>query len=149
VLNLRHLRTIGHDWRWIFFENHTMMADIDWSAVFLAVTAVAICLIAFTYSGSKKKSAPKKQKETAKRPLVVGGPYDVSEVAKHNKKDDIWIIVDGKVYDVTTYVDDHPGGDSILANAGADSSAGVHGPQHPVSMWEVLKLYYIGDVKAA
>eukprot|EP00428_Durinskia_dybowskii_P072612 CAMPEP_0170394852 /NCGR_PEP_ID=MMETSP0117_2-20130122/21472_1 /TAXON_ID=400756 /ORGANISM="Durinskia baltica, Strain CSIRO CS-38" /LENGTH=76 /DNA_ID=CAMNT_0010651135 /DNA_START=128 /DNA_END=355 /DNA_ORIENTATION=+ len=74
-------------------------------------------------------------KQPEKRPIIIAGPYDASEVALHNKADDCWIIVDGKVYDVSTYVQDHPGGDSILANAGGDSSVGVHGPQHPVSMW--------------
>mmetsp|Transcript_29702 Transcript_29702/g.42401 ORF Transcript_29702/g.42401 Transcript_29702/m.42401 type:complete len:137 (-) Transcript_29702:4-414(-) len=74
------------------------------------------------------------------------GPFSAEEVAKHNKSDDCWIIVDGFVYDVTTYVDEHPGGDSILNNAGRDSSEGVHGPQHPVSMFDVLALYKIGEL---
>ena len=32
------------------------------------------------------------------------------ELAKHNKKDDCWMAVRGKVYNVTRYVDYHPGG---------------------------------------
>jgi cytochrome b involved in lipid metabolism len=28
------------------------------------------------------------------------------------------VIIQGKVYDVTGYVDEHPGGDAILRNAG-------------------------------
>ena len=53
----------------------------------------------------------------------------------------------GKVYDVTDFVDDHPGGDSILDNAGADSSAGFHGDQHPETVAEAVEEFYIGDLK--
>jgi hypothetical protein len=31
-----------------------------------------------------------------------------SEVALHNEIDDLWVIVDNKVYDLTKFVDKHP-----------------------------------------
>lgn len=52
--------------------------------------------------------------------------YSRAEIAKHNKKDDCWLIIDDKVYDVTKFIADHPGGEIILKNAGADSSEGFH-----------------------
>lgn len=33
----------------------------------------------------------------------------LQEVAKHNKDDDMWMVVHGKVYDVTKFKEDHPG----------------------------------------
>jgi len=35
--------------------------------------------------------------------------FTTSDVASHNKPDSLYIIVDGDVYDVTTFQDDHPG----------------------------------------
>jgi cytochrome b involved in lipid metabolism len=71
----------------------------------------------------------------------------VQEVAQHNKRNDCWIIVDGKVYDITTYVDDHVGGDAILNNAGGDSTVGFHGPQHPPDkVRDIITDYYIGNL---
>ena len=45
------------------------------------------------------------------------------EIAKHNRNGDCWIVVNCKVYDVTSFIADHPGGsDVILSSAGADST---------------------------
>lgn len=40
--------------------------------------------------------------------------FTYQEIAEHNSPDDAWIIIDGKVYDVTKFVDEHPGGDEII-----------------------------------
>ena len=36
------------------------------------------------------------------------------EIAKHNQHKDVWFVVEGKVYDPSKYLDDHPGGPAIL-----------------------------------
>ncbi|KAF9969523.1 hypothetical protein BGZ73_008103 [Actinomortierella ambigua] len=46
------------------------------------------------------------------------------EVAKHNKEDDCWVIVNGQVLDVSKFLPDHPGGKkAILIYAGRDATA--------------------------
>ncbi len=34
----------------------------------------------------------------------------VDEIAAHNTPDDLWIVVDGRVYDLTAFAPRHPGG---------------------------------------
>ncbi|CAN0142224.1 unnamed protein product, partial [Phaeothamnion confervicola] len=76
------------------------------------------------------------------------GPFPAGQVSRHAAEDDAWIVVDGKVFDVTAYVDQHPGGMAILRNAGGDSSAGMHGPQHPAQAMEILEEHYIAELES-
>ncbi|KAA8544731.1 hypothetical protein F0562_019565 [Nyssa sinensis] len=40
-----------------------------------------------------------------------------------------WVVGPAtRVYDVTSYVEEHPGGDAILAHSGDDSTEGFFGP---------------------
>lgn len=48
----------------------------------------------------------------------------LAEVATHNNANSCWTIVDNKVYDVTSWIDQHPGGDqAIISMCGLDASA--------------------------
>jgi len=45
------------------------------------------------------------------------------EVFRHRKKEDCWIVLHGKVYDVTSWLNKHPGGAKLLLDhAGEDAS---------------------------
>ncbi|KAF2735143.1 acyl-CoA dehydrogenase NM domain-like protein [Polyplosphaeria fusca] len=49
--------------------------------------------------------------------------FSTADVASHNKSDNLWIIVDEDVYDLTNFQDEHPGGKKILQRvAGKDAS---------------------------
>lgn len=77
------------------------------------------------------------------------GEYTKEEVAKHNKKDDIWVIVDGQVLDVTKFLPDHPGGEkAILLYAGRDATEEFNMLHDPKVIPRYAPDAVIGKVKA-
>jgi len=68
--------------------------------------------------------AKKDEKASASgAPTNKGGQYTMEEVAKHNTKDDCWVVVSGEVLDVTAFLPEHPGGEkAILLYAGKDAT---------------------------
>ena len=77
--------------------------------------------------------------------------YQVSEIARHNSdQDGYWTVINGKVYDVTTYLNLHPGGNTILRfNAGLDATTAFESVQHHLNseINAVLGMYQIGRVQ--
>ena len=40
---------------------------------------------------------------------------DLKEISKHSKSSDCWLLINGKVYDITSYFGEHPGGSSTMS----------------------------------
>ena len=80
-----------------------------------------------------------------------GKQITAADVAQHNSKSSAWTVVNGKVYDLTDFVNAHPGGSSaILRVAGRDGTASFDGERaHGSSERAVLQGYYIGDLASA
>ncbi|KAF2567034.1 hypothetical protein F2Q70_00024318 [Brassica cretica] len=69
------------------------------------------------------------------------------DVAKHKCKNDCWILIHGKVYDISSFIDEHPGGDNVLlAVTGKDASTDFDDVNHSNEAKETMKKYCIGDV---
>ncbi|KAH9602200.1 hypothetical protein KSS87_005596 [Heliosperma pusillum] len=72
------------------------------------------------------------------------------DVSKHNSIKDCWLIISGKVYDVTPFMEDHPGGDEVLLSAtGKDATNDFEDVGHSDSAREEMEKYYIGEVDAS
>jgi cytochrome b involved in lipid metabolism len=73
------------------------------------------------------------------------------EVSQHNSPEDCWLIINGKVYDITSYKD-HPGGTEMLYQwCGKESSETFstkenQGRDHEEWAYDLLGEYYIGDI---
>lgn len=73
--------------------------------------------------------------------------YTYEEIANHNKPQDSWIAIDGKVYDVSRFVDEHPGGDEIIMDlVGTDATEPFLDIGHSHDALKILKKLYIGDL---
>ena len=74
-----------------------------------------------------------------------------TEVAEHNSVDDAWVIVDGAVYDVTSFLESHPGGLSITEkHLGTDIGCVIRSDEvhsHSNTAFEILEQYKIGIIK--
>jgi len=74
--------------------------------------------------------------------------YDSKEVEKHNKEDDVWLMLHGKVYNVTRFLEDHPGGPEILQRvAGTDATEDFEEVFHSDNARQQTQQYLIGTVK--
>ncbi|KAL1198897.1 Cytochrome B5 isoform D [Cardamine amara subsp. amara] len=79
-----------------------------------------------------------------------GKVFTLAEVSQHSSSQDCWIIIDGKVYDVTKFLDDHPGGDEvILTSTGKDATDDFEDVGHSTTAKAMLDEYYVGDIDSA
>jgi len=73
--------------------------------------------------------------------------YTLEEIAEHNKKDSCWMVIHDKVYDVTKFLDEHPGGEEVLLDSGgADGTESFEDVGHSTDAREMMLDYYIGEL---
>lgn len=56
------------------------------------------------------------------------------ELAKHNTKDSCWIAINGQVYDVTSFIDHHPGGASLILKLGGQDATEQYSTFHDAAL---------------
>lgn len=71
--------------------------------------------------------------------------FTKEEVAIHNTEQDCWIIINGTIYNLTKFVNKHPGGKQTILNVagkdGSDVFNSIHG-NGPQTF--VLKMFKVG-----
>ncbi|CAG8487033.1 1520_t:CDS:2 [Ambispora leptoticha] len=74
--------------------------------------------------------------------------FTLAEIASHNTRKSLYVAIHGKVYDVTYFIDEHPGGDEVLfEEAGRNATESFDDVGHSDEAHEILKRYYIGELK--
>ncbi|KAH3901408.1 related to Cytochrome b5 [Saccharomycodes ludwigii] len=73
--------------------------------------------------------------------------FTYKEIAEHNTADDLWIIINDKVYNCTKFIDEHPGGDEVIIDLAAkDATKDFADIGHSDDAIKFLKKLYVGDV---
>ncbi|GAO14579.1 uncharacterized protein UV8b_05358 [Ustilaginoidea virens] len=70
------------------------------------------------------------------------------DVAEHNTKKDIYVVIHDKIYDCTQFLDEHPGGEEVLLDcAGQDATEAFEDVGHSDEARETLDKIQVGVLK--
>ncbi|KAL4887158.1 cytochrome b5-like heme/steroid binding domain-containing protein [Aspergillus karnatakaensis] len=74
--------------------------------------------------------------------------FTFKEVADHNTKKDLYLVVHDKVYDCSSFVDEHPGGEEVLLDVGGqDGTEAFEDVGHSDEAREILEGLLVGTLK--
>jgi cytochrome b involved in lipid metabolism len=129
--------------------------------IFWAVVVAILVASLVYYQGNKKTNS---YISSVKSPVptstgtVNGNPaasstliLNMVEISKHNSINDCWLLINNKVYDVTSFVSSHPGGpDTIALHCGQEATQAYNtkdiGRPHSNQATNMLQNYYVGDL---
>ena len=122
----------------------TASVIIGWTAVFLVFGFV------YSYTAPATSGNNTDIKTTGSSSLTL----TPSEIAKHGSAGSCWVIISGKVYDLTSYIGIHPAGPGeIIPYCGKDGTIAFatknSGDPHSSYATSLLNSYFIGDFGAA
>ncbi|XP_048884634.1 cytochrome b5 [Brienomyrus brachyistius] len=73
--------------------------------------------------------------------------YRLSEVEEHKSPQNCWILINNKVYDVSKFLEEHPGGVEVLCeHAGGDATENYEDVGHSSDARKMAESYVIGEL---
>ena len=60
------------------------------------------------YLKTSMQTQKRKNVSNKSQHITMSKEYSYSEIGQHNQESDLWMVIEGKVYDVTKFLDDHP-----------------------------------------
>ncbi|XP_007440936.1 cytochrome b5 [Python bivittatus] len=89
-----------------------------------------------------KSSGDKSEKETWR-----GRYYKLEEVQKQNHSQSTWIIIHRRIYDLTKFLEEHPGGEEVLREqAGGDATESFEDVGHSTDARTLSESFIIGEL---
>ncbi|KZL82522.1 cytochrome b2 [Colletotrichum incanum] len=81
---------------------------------------------------------------------IVRATVSLTDLSKHNTKQDCWIAVHSKVWDITDFISEHPGGPSVLLRCAGSNATQIFDKVHaPEILEELPDRKFIGILKEA
>ncbi len=124
----------------------------------VVVTAILTAGLVF-YQNSKSTNTQNGAVKSEIDKITASGQtitLNMEEIAKHNNKNDCWMLISGNVYDITSFFGSHPGGNRVMEKTcGTDATDAyltkdpnatttTGGQDHSARAREMLKDYYLG-----
>ena len=124
------------------------------STRWIVLGAVAAFLVAWgslATLAALSPSAPELGSHVSPEPAASRPLISSQEVSRHHTPEDCWIVIRGKVYDVSDYIASHPApARTITDQCGKESTAAFEtkqrGRPHSKRAWQLLDAYEIGPL---
>ncbi|EMC99512.1 hypothetical protein BAUCODRAFT_29858 [Baudoinia panamericana UAMH 10762] len=82
--------------------------------------------------------------------MADGKEFTYSDISEHTSKRDLYLVVHDKVYNASSFVDEHPGGEEVLLDVGGqDATEAFEDVGHSDEAREILNGLLIGNLKRA
>lgn len=77
-------------------------------------------------------------------PASVAPSLSMAEVTRHSSVRDCYLVVNNNVYDVTSYINYHPGGSDYIISYCGTEVTGIFASIHSNRAWDLLKKFIRG-----
>ncbi|RNF02683.1 hypothetical protein TraAM80_06205 [Trypanosoma rangeli] len=122
------------------------------TGIWVILAAVFVRLALTPYSDDRKNAGDTNHKDDVGNFFASAGGFRCppvayfarEEVARHASESNLWMVVDGNVLDVSSFVQQHPGGLLIVEGAGGHDAAALFSEFHLPSTVKLLEKYCIG-----
>ena len=81
---------------------------------------------------------------TTSNPTSKRSVLTLAQVSQHNSPSDCYLIIKGVVYDVSSYINRHPGGSNNIVSSCGTEVTGIFASIHSNAAWNLLKNYQVG-----
>ncbi len=119
------------------------------TAIIIGIIVIAVAGLWWMSSNSPSNEANSNTNSNVEN--FAGTQLTMGELSKHDSASDCWLLIDSGVYDVTDFIDQHPGGsDRIIPNCGTDATQefSTQGGEdtHTAEAEATLSTYYLGEL---